>query len=123
MVGYIVPYMEPPISPSTIMDSTTAAGAEGARPTVLEEAAEGRLHISGWQDWWFHIYGTIYPTISGSKNGFKIDNPSEGTIDYSGWTPVMNTAVHVHIPGNQALCRAIVVVLTGKWGKRNLKPV
>ena len=42
MVGYIAPYMEPPISPSTIMDSTT----EGARPTVVE-AAEGQGRLSG----------------------------------------------------------------------------
>ena len=57
------PYMEPSISPSTIM-----------------EAAFGRLHKSG-AGWWMvefimvdgeidgSIYGTIYPTVYGSKNG------------------------------------------------------
>ena len=38
----------------------SGAGAEGARPTVVE-AAGGRLHIGGWRDWWFHIwYNTSY---------------------------------------------------------------
>ena len=51
IVGYIVPYMEPPISPYLAILQygfhNTGAGAEGARPTVVE-AAEGRLHIGGW---------------------------------------------------------------------------
>ena len=42
MVGYVVPYMEPSISPSTIMEAAfgrlhnSGAGAFGARPTVVE---------------------------------------------------------------------------------------
>ena len=43
MLGYTVPDMEPPISPCT----TT-------------EAAEGRLHIGGWRDLWFHIWYNIF---------------------------------------------------------------
>ena len=48
----------------------SGAAAEGAAPTVVE-ATEGRLHIGGWRDWWFHIWA-IYPTISGSKSGAEI---------------------------------------------------
>ena len=42
LVGYIVPYMEPPISPTTNMEAAfgrlhyNGAGASGARPTVVE---------------------------------------------------------------------------------------
>ena len=49
----IAPYIEPPISPSTIMDSITVG-----RATAVE-AAEGRPHIGGWRDWWFHIWYKI----------------------------------------------------------------
>ena len=71
MVGYIVPYMEPPISPSTNMEAAfgrlhnSGAGAFGARPTVVESImVDGEIGGS--------IYGTIYPTISGSQNGPKL---------------------------------------------------
>ena len=57
MLGHIVPYMKPSISPSTIMEA-----AFGARPTVVESImVDGELDGS--------IYGTIYPTVYGSKNG------------------------------------------------------
>ena len=78
MVGYIVPYMEPPTSPSTIMDSTTVGAAEGARPTVVE-AAEGRLHIGGWRDWWFHIWHNISHHIW-LQNYSEIDNSSGSAL-------------------------------------------
>ena len=84
MVGYIVPYMEPPISPSTNMEAAfgrlhnSGAGAFGARPTVVESImVDGEIGGS--------IYGTIYPTISGSKNGAEIDIIlPEGLLNYSG---------------------------------------
>ena len=73
MVGYIVLYMEPPILPSVIMD------ADGARPTVVE-AAEGRLHIGGWWDEWFHIWYNmsyhIWPHFFA-----EINDPSGRNID------------------------------------------
>ena len=46
MLGYIVPYMETSISPSTTMDSATVGRAPKGRLTVV--AAEGRLHIGEW---------------------------------------------------------------------------
>ena len=68
MVGYIVPYMEPSISPSTIMEAAfgrlhnSGAGAFGTRPTVVESImVDGEIDGS--------IYGTIYPMVYGSKNG------------------------------------------------------
>ena len=70
MVGYIVPYMDAPISPSTNMEAAfgrlhnSGAGAFGARPTVVI-VVDGEIAGS--------IYGAIYPTISGSKNGAEID--------------------------------------------------
>ena len=72
MVGYIVPYMEPPISPSTNMEAAfgrlhhSGESAFGARPTVVESImVDGEIGGS--------MYGTIYPTISGSKNGAEIN--------------------------------------------------
>ena len=80
MVGYIVPYKEPPISPSTNMEAAfgrlhhSGADAFGARPTVVESImVDGEVGGS--------IYGTIYPTISVSKNGAEIKNPSGRTIE------------------------------------------
>ena len=78
MVGYIVPYMEPSISPSTNMEAAfgrhhnSGAGAFGAYPTVEESImVDGEVGGS--------IYGTICPTISGSNNSAEIDiNLSEG---------------------------------------------
>ena len=71
MVGDIVPYMEPPISPSTNMVAAfgrlhnSGAGAFGARPTAVEFImVDGEIGGS--------MYGTIYPTMSGSKNGAEI---------------------------------------------------
>ena len=75
MAGYIVPYMEPSISPSTIMEAAfgrlrnSGAGAFGGRPTVVESiVVDGEIDGC--------IYGTIYPTIYGSKNGAVNNNPS-----------------------------------------------
>ena len=71
MLGYIVPYMETPTSPSTSMEAASGrlnnwAGAFGARPTVMDSIlVDGE--IGGC------MYGTIYPTISGSKNGAETD--------------------------------------------------
>ena len=78
MVGYTVPYIEPPISPSTNMKAAfgrlrnSGAGAFGARPIVAESImVDGEIGRS--------IYGTIYPAISGSKNGVEINRiQSEG---------------------------------------------
>ena len=76
MVGYIVPYMEPPISPSTNMEAAfgrlhnSGAGAFGARPTVVESImVDGEIGGS--------IYGTIYPTISGPQNGAEINDRND----------------------------------------------
>ena len=48
MVGYIVPYMEPPISPSTIMDSTTVGRAPKAPAPLLWRRPEAASIYSGW---------------------------------------------------------------------------
>ena len=59
MVGYIVPYMEPSISPSTIMEAAfgrlhnSGAGAFGARPTVVES-----IMVDG------EIDGSIYSALA-----------------------------------------------------------
>ena len=73
MVGYIVPHMEPPISPSTNKETpfgrlhNSWGGAFGARPTVIESIlVDGEIGGS--------IYGTICPTISVSKNGAEVDS-------------------------------------------------
>ena len=75
MVGYIVPYMEPPIPPCTNIEAAfgrihnSGAGAFGAHPTVVESImVDGEIPGP--------ICGTIYPTISGSTNGAEIDTPS-----------------------------------------------
>ena len=74
VVGYIVPYMEPPISPCTNMKAAfgrfhnSGVGAFGARPTVVESMmVDGEIggSIVG--------YIIIYPTIAGSQNGAEID--------------------------------------------------
>ena len=69
---YIVPYMKPPISASTIMDSTTEGRAPKApapllwrRPKAASILVDGEVGGS--------ICDTIYLTISGSKNGAEID--------------------------------------------------
>ena len=76
MVGYIVPYMEPSISPSTIMEAAfgrlhnSGAGAFGFRPTAVESiTVDGEIGGS--------IYGTIYPTISGPRNGAEINGRND----------------------------------------------
>ena len=82
--SYVVPtYMEPSISPSTIMEAAfgrlhnSGAGAFGARPTVVESIkVDGEIDGS--------IYGTIYPTIYGSKNGARNNNPSGRIINSRG---------------------------------------
>ena len=75
MLGYIVPYMETLISPSTNMEAAfgrlhnSGAGAEGARPTVVESiVVDGEIDGS--------IHGTIYPSIYGSESGARNNNPS-----------------------------------------------
>ena len=76
MVGYIVPYMEPPVSSSTMLDPhNSGAGAAGAWPTVLE-AAE-------WRDWRFHIWYNIFHHVW-SQNGAAIDIPSKRIIGPNG---------------------------------------
>ena len=61
----------------------SGAGAEGARPTVVE-AAEGRLHIGGWRDWWFHIWYNISYHIWLQKWCRNSYNPSGRIIEFSG---------------------------------------
>ena len=75
MLGYVAPYMEPSISPSTNMEAAfgrlhnSGAGAFGARPTVVESiVVDGEIDGS--------MYGTIYPSIYGSENGARNNNPS-----------------------------------------------
>ena len=75
MLGYVAPYMEPSISPSTNMEAAfgclhnSGAGAEGARPTVVESiVVDGEIDGS--------IYGTIYSSIDGSENGARNNNLS-----------------------------------------------
>ena len=59
MLGYIVPYMEPSISPSTNMEAAfgrlhnSGAGAFGARPTVVES-----IMVDG------EIDGSIYSPLA-----------------------------------------------------------
>ena len=60
-LGYIVPFMEPSISPSSIMDSTTVGRAPKApspllwrRPKAASIMVDGEINGS--------IYGTIYPS-------------------------------------------------------------
>ena len=57
MAGYIVPYMDPPTSSFTNME---AAFDRLHSPTVVES-----IMVDG--DIGGSIYGTIYPTTSGSK--------------------------------------------------------
>ena len=48
----------------------SGAGAFGARPTVVESiVVDGEIGGS--------IYGAVYPTISGPKNGAEIDDRNE----------------------------------------------
>ena len=81
MVGYIVPYIygTTNLAIHRYGFHNNGAGAEGARPTAVE-AAEGRLHIGGWRDWLFHIYGAIYPIVSGPQNGAEINDPAATII-------------------------------------------
>ena len=71
MAGYIVPYMEPPISPSTNVEAAfgrlhnSGTDAFGASPTVVEVImVDGE--IGG------VICGKICPTTSGSQNGAEL---------------------------------------------------
>ena len=82
MLGYVAPYMEPSISPSTNMEAAfgrlhnSGAGAFGARPTVVESiVVDGEIDGS--------MYGATYPSIYGSENGARNNNPS-GRIMNSG---------------------------------------
>ena len=82
MLGHIAPYMEPSISPSTNMEAAfgrlhnSGAGAEGARPTVVESiVVDGEIDGS--------MYGATYPSIYGSENGARNNSPS-GRIINSG---------------------------------------
>ena len=82
MLGYIVPYIDPSISPSTNMEAAfgrlhnSGAGAFGARPTVVESiVVDGEIDGS--------MYGATYPSIYGSENGARNNNPS-GRINNSG---------------------------------------
>ena len=75
MLGYVAPYMEPSISPSTNREAAfgrlhnSGAGAFGARPTVVESiVVDGEIDGS--------MYGTIYPSIYGSGNSARNNNPS-----------------------------------------------
>ena len=75
MVGYIVPYMEPPISPSTVMDFTTVGRTpKAAAPLLWRQPKAASIMVDG--EFGGSINGTIYPTISGSKKGAEIDNHS-----------------------------------------------
>ena len=66
MVGYMAPYMEPPISP---------VGRAPSAPAPLVESIMLDGEVGG------SIYGTKYPTTSGSKSGAKIDNLSGRIIE------------------------------------------
>ena len=73
-------YMEPSISPSTIMEAAfgrlhnSGAGAFGARPTVVESImVDGEIDAS--------MYGAIYPSIYGSESGARNNNPSGRIIN------------------------------------------
>ena len=75
MVGYIVPHMEPAISPSTNMEAAfgrfhnSGSCAFGTSPTVVESMmVDGEIGGSRW--------GTVDPTISGSQNGAEMNDPS-----------------------------------------------
>ena len=79
MLGYVAPYMEPSISPSTNMEAAfgrlhnSGAGAFGARPTVVESiVVDGEIDV--------FIYDTMYLSMYGSENGARNNNPSRRII-------------------------------------------
>ena len=75
--------MEPSISPSTIMDSTTVGRAPKApAPLLWRRPKAASIMVDGEIDG--SIYGTIYPTIYGSKNGARNNNPSGRIINSRG---------------------------------------
>ena len=83
MVGSTVPHLEPPISPSTTMDSTTVGLVPKAhdpllwkRPKAASILVDGEIAGS--------MCGTIYPTISASQNGGKTNDPSGWNDNYRG---------------------------------------
>ena len=87
-MGYVAPYMEPPISPSTNMEAASGrlhnsgVGAFGARPTGVESImVDGQIDGS--------IFSTVDPTISGFKDGAEIDTilPEESSIITEGLLP------------------------------------
>ena len=83
LVGCIVLYMEPPISPSTIMDSKTVGRAPKApAPCLWRRPKAASILVGG--EIGGSIDGTVYPTISCFTNSAVINNPSGRTIDYSG---------------------------------------
>ena len=79
MVGNIVPYMEPPISPSANMKAAfgrfrnSGAGAFGARPTIVESIVV-EVEIGG------SIHGTIYTTCLAQKTVPKLLILAEGLV-------------------------------------------
>ena len=83
MVGYIVQYMETPISLSTDMVAAfgrlhnSGVGAFGARSTVVESiVVDDEIGDS--------INSTIYPFMPGSQNGAATANPSGRIVNCSG---------------------------------------
>ena len=83
MLGHIVPSMEPSISSSTTMDSTTVGRAPKApapllwrRPKAASILVDGEIDGS--------MYGATYPSIYGSEDGARNNNPSGRIINSGG---------------------------------------
>ena len=74
-------YMAPPNSPFTNMEAAfgrlhNSGGLPSAAPIGVDSImVDGEIGGA--------IYGTIHPTISGSKNGAEIGNPSGRIMNYS----------------------------------------
>ena len=83
MLGYVAPYMEPSISPSTTMDSTTVGRAPKApapllwrRPKAASILVDGEIDGS--------MYGATYPSMYGSENGARNNAPFGRIINSGG---------------------------------------
>ena len=76
MLGYIVPYMEPSISPSTNMEAAFGRLHNSGAGVVESIVVDGEIDGS--------MYGATYPSIYGSENGARNNNPSGRIINSGG---------------------------------------
>ena len=82
-------------SPSTIMNSTTVGRAPKApAPLLWRRPKAASILVDGEIDGSMY-YGAIYPSISGSENGARNNNPS-GSIINSGGRIIVRPLVFVY---------------------------